>query len=154
MLSSCAWHWHKILTRCDWFRYIKTVYPILWCLHRLWSFLERGKSKKWCFCSQRFRIVDSDFSLWDPKDTKLCFYVGRSCRSWILNFCCVARSWRPWILFFCCAVGSQWSWILAKHFWREILQILDLKILFCGRILWILNPVFFLLRRMSDSRNQ
>ena len=87
---------------------------------------------------------------------RICFTM-RSCRSWILIFHFVviscgswtlgiyfaARSWRSWILIFHFAVVSCGSWTFEDLFCREILQILDLGISFCRRILWILDPIFW-----------
>ena len=102
---------------------------------------------------------------------KVCF-VLRSWRSWILgswilNFRFIVGSWRSCILFcFVIAVGSwrsltlnfcfvvrPWrSWILAKWFCRVTLEVLDLDILFRHRILWILDPDFWLRYMSGDDQ--
>ena len=73
---------------------------------------------------------------------KNCFIVG-PWRSWIF-ICCSSGSWRSWIINFCIVVISWRSWIWAKRFRREIMLILDIGILFCRRILWIVDPYFWL----------
>ena len=66
-----------------------------------------------------------------------------SCGSWTLRICFAVRSCRSWILIFHFAVVSCGSWIFEDLFCREILQILDLEISVCHRILWILDPIFW-----------
>ena len=91
------------------------------------------------FCHEVFGILDPKFlvHLGILKILKLDFFVPGYSGSWILNFCF--------------GVGSWVSWILTKRLCHEILLILDLEILFCRRILWILDPEF-LLRHMSAVR--
>ena len=87
--------------------------------------------------------------------------IVRSWRSWILFF---VSWWNPGYLgswffdlrldlgdpgsFFCFVLGSWESWILIYWSCSDILLILDLDILCCGRILWILDHDFWL-RHMS-----
>ena len=66
-----------------------------------------------------------------------------SCGSWTLRICFAVRSCRSWILIFHFAVVSCGSWTFEELFCREILQILDLEISVCRRILWILDPIFW-----------
>ena len=66
-----------------------------------------------------------------------------SCGSWTLRICFAVRSCRSWILIFHFAVVSCGSWTLEDLFCREVLQILDLEISVCRRILWILDPIFW-----------
>ena len=66
-----------------------------------------------------------------------------SCGSWTLRICFAVRSCRSWILIFHFAVVSCGSWTFEDLFCHEILQILDLEVSVCRRILWILDPIFW-----------
>ena len=65
-----------------------------------------------------------------------------SCGSWTLRICFAVRSCRSWILIFHFAVVSCGSWTFEDLFCHEILQILDLEVSVCRRILWILGSYY------------
>ena len=83
-------------------------------------------------------------SLQDPGDLGSWIF-GVFLGPWDLVSWIFVSSWDPgdpgsWLGNFC--MRSRISWILARWFSHEILQMLDLEILLCHWILWILDPVF------------
>ena len=76
-----------------------------------------------------------------------------SCGSWTLRICFAVRSCRSWILIFHFPVVSCGSWTFEDLFCRQILQILDLEISVCRRILWILDPIFWPRHKSAQDRS-